>query len=94
MSDTTCKKLTGDNLVILKRAAKSLVAVMLHLMNKLCSIQSSENIKETAQLKKNTEEAVHNLLKKLIQGSGVIGGFVFGGQNKRSDKEITVAIHQ
>ena len=91
--DAANKKLSGDNIVILQKAARSLVGLMLYLMDKVSSVQSSEVNQEAAHKKKGSKQAIKMLLSQLLQRDGVIGGPFFGGNGRRTDKEIKVAVY-
>ena len=94
MFDAANKKLSGDNTVILQKAVGSLVGLMLYLMDKASFVQSSQVNQEAAHMKKGSKEAIQRLLSQLLQRDGVIGGPFFGGNGKRTDKEIKVAVRR
>ena len=75
--DAANKKLSGNNIVILQKAARSLVGLMLYLMDKVSFVHSSEVNQEAAHMKKGSKDAIQSLLSQLLQRDGVIGGLFF-----------------
>ena len=65
-----------------KKAARSSVALILYLMEKLCSVTSPEGTQvaeQIAQMQQDCKQHIQMLLKHWIMRDDVIGGSMFGG---------------
>ena len=89
------KTLKGYHSTNDKKAPRSLAALMLYLLDKLCSVESSEGNSvaiQVAQMKEAVKNGIQALLKQWVVKPGVVGSNVFGG-TRRSEAEIKVKLY-